>query len=265
MRFETISPTRRAVVAATLLAVAPSMRPLPGFATPTGTQDVEPLMQACRSAECEERRARTSKEVADADSPLVQELLKRTKENKAKNEAITKAMTQGAQAGVYDEEASAQFVKGTINVKGKGKQEVSGARNVRYRGETKSVTTREMRELAKEGYELECPSVAALPCELKEVAVAPAAKREVAKEAPVEKAPEPSVVAAVEAPPPPPPPPPPPAPKPPPAEVASSSRSVMYKGVVKELSAEQIGAIEAKGYKLVCPRKRDEPCTIEQQ
>ena len=81
-------------------------------------------------------------------SPLIEKLKQRSAENAEANQRYVKELTAGANAGVYDAEAKLRLV--------------------RLNGVPKLLARDDIKKLEAQGFEVQCPSNAALPCEVKQ-------------------------------------------------------------------------------------------------
>jgi hypothetical protein len=139
-----------------LFAAALAATPVPRFsvlhaATTCRTLAIGQMMGESQEA-CEERVANTPQQSMYSDgartSPLIEQLKQRTKENAAANKAAVRQVTAGANQGVYDAEAKLRLV--------------------RLDGVPKLLSPDDIKKLEARGYEVECPSNAALPCEVRQ-------------------------------------------------------------------------------------------------
>ena len=89
--------SRRSVVAAALATLAHRL-PAPAVQPDDAS--------TCRTEMCEARVALTPRELTAEESPLIQELLKRSNKNKSKNDELTRQKTSFAGAGAYDSDAA---------------------------------------------------------------------------------------------------------------------------------------------------------------
>ena len=134
--------TRRAVLSALAIAIVP----LPRSANAAGSAIGAFGAAECRTVECRERIADTPREMET--SPLIEELRRRTAENAEKNKMQVKQMTISASGGVVND-AEPNFY-----------------RSVRYDGITRIIDKGQVKELERQGFELECPKQAGFPCKV---------------------------------------------------------------------------------------------------
>ena len=155
--------SRRSTLVAAVLAAAPVPRYSALRAEGLQTEGLQASRARCRTLAigemlgesreaCEARVADTPQQSMLSDgaktSPLIEQLKQRTKENAAANKAAVRQVTAGANQGVYDAEAKLRLV--------------------RLDGVPKLLSPDDIKKLEARGYEVECPSNAALPCEVRQ-------------------------------------------------------------------------------------------------
>ena len=160
--------SRRSTLLAAVLAAAPVPRysvlraegPL-GQTEGLQTEGLQALRTKCRTLAifemggetreaCEARVADTPRQSIYTDgastSPLIEQLKKRTADNAEANKRSVKAVTAGANSGVYDAERNLRLV--------------------RLDGVPKLLNSDDIKRLEARGYEVQCPDNAVLPCEV---------------------------------------------------------------------------------------------------
>jgi hypothetical protein len=136
-----------------LLAAAIASTPVPRLLaiTDLSSQECKNTLLFDREA-CESRVAATPKVSFSVDgvetSPLIEELKRRSANNKEANQLAINSITSSANSGVYASDMQLRLV--------------------RFDGVAKMVGPNDIKVLQSRGYEVVCPSTAALPCEVKQ-------------------------------------------------------------------------------------------------